>query len=255
MAPAAAGGPGRVRGRAAAGVFMVPRSPRPGRYIHACFRTRGARAGRAAPPRAAAEGPRTAPSGRHRHRHRGRCPGPRARGVGRPVRGARCPVPVLGGSPGWRRGAARLGSAGAQRSAPGSIFQPLPSYRGGAQGPHGPVPRPRPNNGERRSRGTSYGAAGAAAPGLSVTARISPAGGCVPARRRPTPCRQRGRAPPGCPRTPPARLRAPAAPAPAGGNGERRPGPGRGSSGRKGGAETRDNPGQLPARGGSGDPG
>lgn len=36
------GSPGKVRGRAAVPVFMVPQSPRPGRYIHACFRTRGA---------------------------------------------------------------------------------------------------------------------------------------------------------------------------------------------------------------------
>lgn len=118
---------------------------------------------------------------------------------------AQYPMPVAGtgSSPGSRHGWTRLGAAGAQRSAPGSIFQPLPSYRGGAEGPRGPVPprgaspRPRPNNGERRSCGISYGAAGAAAPGLSVTARISPAGGCAPA-----PCPELPAAAPRLPRGP-----------------------------------------------------
>lgn len=91
MAPAP-GGPGRVRGRAAAGVFMVPRSPRPGRYIHACFRTRGARAGRAAALRAAAGS--YGRVGRHRHRQQAaagaRCP---RHGVGSAVPVAPCPVP------------------------------------------------------------------------------------------------------------------------------------------------------------------
>lgn len=238
MAPAP-GGPGKVRGRAAAGVFMVPRSPRPGRYIHACFRTRGARVGRATPMKAAVGKKRGAPGGRTATDAGtglpNRCPvagvrrrecgtrlsfaGPRSAASGcpsavTPVPLVGCvrelyPVPVFGtrsrcsllrgryqaiprgNGYGWTR----FSTVGAQRSAPGSIFQPLPSYRGGAEGPHGPVPpsgaspRPRPNNGERRSRGTSYGAAGAAAaPGLSVTARISPAGGCSPA-----PCPENGR--------------------------------------------------------------
>ncbi|XP_029892969.1 translation initiation factor IF-2-like [Aquila chrysaetos chrysaetos] len=95
MAPAP-GGPGKVRGRAAAGVFMVPRSPRPGRYIHACFRTRGARVGRAAPMKAAVgrSGERRAdepaPTPAPGCQTGARCPGC---GVGSAVPGAPSPVP------------------------------------------------------------------------------------------------------------------------------------------------------------------